>query len=142
MSRDLPSTIGKDQIKIIHTLKSKLGIEDGDYRLMLAGYNVQSSTRLSFNQAVEFTNTLAIIAEQKGVYTKKKPSRNDYAYPAQIYKIRMLWASKSFMNTEEAKEKALNKFLANKFKISRIEWLPREMVGKVIKSIESIKRKD
>lgn len=137
--------VNKDQIKIIHVLKSKLQLCDDDYRSMLSGYrNARSSTDLSFSEAKDFIQLLVDMADKKGIPTPmpaKAKAHNGYAYPAQLYKIKMLWFSKSYMPTDKKKEKALNNFLSNKFKISRIEWLPRDMVGKVIKAIECIKDK-
>jgi hypothetical protein len=139
------SRINKAQIKIIHVLISKMHIPDEHYRDMLSSYRVDSSKELSFEQATEFVNSLAKMAEKKGVYVKHEPafsnlgSRNDMAYPGQLRKIKALWFEKSRMQSSDDKLKALNSFLKNKFKIDRIEWLPRNMVGKVIKSIESIK---
>jgi hypothetical protein len=138
--------INKDQIKIIHTLTSKMKLPDEHYRDMLASYKVNSSKDLSFEQAVKFIQSLVKVAEKKGVYVKKQPEfsnlgdRNDYAYPAQLRKIKAMWSAVSRMETSKQKADALNSFLKNKFKIERIEWLPREMVGRVIKSISSIKK--
>lgn len=139
--------INKDQIKIIHTLVHKMHIEDEHYRAMLSGYNVSSCKDLSFEQAVVFISALAKMAEQNGAYTKpqaqrqydKLGARNDYAYPSQLRKIAYEWSLVSKMPTREERGKALSSFVKNKFGIDRIEWLPRNMVGKVLKSISSIK---
>jgi hypothetical protein len=142
--------ITKDQIKIIHTLIHKMKLSDDDYRAMLSGYGALSCKNLTFENAVYFISTLAKMAEQNGVYTKpqqhqpqrkydKLGARNDYAYPAQLRKISYEWSQVSRMSTQADREKALSSFVKNKFGIDRIEWLPRNMVGKVLKSIQSIK---
>lgn len=139
-------SITKDQVKIIHVLISKMKMPDEHYRDMLASYKANSCKDLSFEQATEFTRSLVILAEKKGVYVKREPEfnnlgpRNDMAYPSQLRKIKAMWSAVSRMETSKQKADALNSFLKNKFKIDRIEWLPREMVGKVIKSISSIKK--
>lgn len=141
--------ISKDQIKIIHTLISKIPVSDEDYRAMLGGYSVSSSKDLSFEDAKEFVDILSKIAEKKGVYVKNgggkarfssMGNRDERAYPAQMRKIEAMWSDVSYMTTAEDKRSALNSFLSRRFGIDRIEWLPRNMVGKVIKSISSIKK--
>lgn len=134
------------QKAIIHTLVGKLKISDEDYRTMLASYDVSSSKDLPFKQATELVKTLIRMAEGKNIYAPKTKrfqhlgNRNDMAYPEQLRMIEAMWCDVSYMPTIEAKREALNKFLKKKWNIERIEWLPRSHVGRVVKTIQSMKK--
>lgn len=144
--------INSDQIKKIHTLKSKLKLSEDRYHDMLSAYDVESSKSLSFDDAIHFIASLVSQAEKAGVnnFVVVKPSRNyesfgksnDHATPAQMRKIAAMWSEKSYCASHDDKMAALDKFLSNRFNIDKLVWLPREMVGKVIKTIESMKGKE
>jgi len=51
--------ISKNQIKTLHTLKAKLGIDDDNYRTILTAYGVKSSIDLRFTQAGELISLLS-----------------------------------------------------------------------------------
>lgn len=62
----------KNQIKIIHTLKGALGLDDDTYRATLAGYGVQSSKDLKPAQAEALIRDLEAKAVAAGVWKKKR----------------------------------------------------------------------
>ncbi|MCL2689043.1 MAG: regulatory protein GemA [Chitinispirillia bacterium] len=143
----------RPQISMIHTLKSKIGLSDDDYRAMLEGFGVESSKDLTSLEAKEFIEALIKLAGQKGVvltfpaircsrgFTKsangKSASSNGIASYAQQAKIKHLWSAVS-RAPEPDQPRALNSFLEKRFQISRLEWLPRERVGKVIRTLETM----
>ena len=140
--------INKRQIAIIHTLISKMQIPDDYYRDMLAAFGVSSSKNLSYHHATEFITQLVKKSQGKGVYNptpnpdprfNARGNRHGEAYPAQLRKIEAMWCEVSRMQTIEEKRAALNSFLKNKWNIERIEWLPKNLVGRVIKTIASMK---
>jgi hypothetical protein len=100
------------------------------------------------NQAIEFIQTLERLAEKAGVWEKKVPqesrpshiNRPGYANWNQIKKIHALWNQVSRQPDAKSKKAALNTFINKHFKIQFIEWLPIELVGKVIKTLEVMKK--
>lgn len=59
------------QIKLIHTVKGALGLNDDDYRAVLAGYGVTSSKQLSDRDAGALLADLEAKAVAAGVWRKK-----------------------------------------------------------------------
>ena len=53
-----PQPISPRQIKIIHTIKTKLGIDDAAYRTLLRGYAVMTSKDLTWREAEELIGEL------------------------------------------------------------------------------------
>ncbi len=121
----------------IHVLKSKLGIPEEHYRDMLAGYNVCSSTNLSFENGKDFIRKLEERATERGIPAHRNPPR-DMATPGQIALVKRLWEQVSRQETESKRLIALNNFIAKKWKISRIEWLPSEIVPKIVRTLKAM----
>jgi hypothetical protein len=148
----------KKQITYIHVLKSKACIADDDYRVMLSSFGCSSSKDANFgiNEANELIDILIRHAQQKGVliadnrdtlvskydiitHLQSLGARDGMATRAQLVKIVMMWWEVSKMQTDKARFDALNHLLKNKFGIDRIEWIPIELVRKIITLISSIK---
>jgi hypothetical protein len=146
----------RPQIAMIHTLKSKLGIDDDNYRAMLSGFGVESSKDLSTADAKAFIESL--IAQIKGggkVHIRqvgttasadqvlngkaRYAASNEVATYAQQAKIRHLWDTVSRV-PESDRARALNNFLEKRFQISHLSWLPRERVGKVIHTLVAMQK--
>jgi hypothetical protein len=128
----------KEQIKIIHVLKSKLGMDDEMYRSMLSGYGVKSSKDMRFEQARD------LIRKLRGDSPSKKRfedvgTRPGWAYPGQLRKIEAIWSEVSRAEGDEAKRKALNTFLGHHFGVASMEWLPVETVPKVLRALFAMK---
>ncbi len=122
--------ITKAQIKFIHVLKSKANIDETVYRLILAKYNVLSSTELSIYQAAQLIEELKKAAGEIRVKNK--------ASSAQINLIETLWKEVSYKKTDQERKKALNKFL-ERFGVSHIKWLETKTVQKVISALKTMK---
>ena len=140
------------QIKKLHTLKSKLGISEEDYRDTLQSFaNVNSSTDLNYNQANDLINHWEKAAVEQGLWkqadkTKKEFDEfenrgGDFATPAQLRMIVALWNEKSFVEDPTKRRVALNKFINNITGVLMIDWIHKQHVQKIIKAIKSIKTK-
>jgi hypothetical protein len=134
------------QIKIIHTLKSRLKLDESDYRALLSSYGVESSKELSYLLAKELVSKLQTRAEAAQVSTPKEKrfdkmgERPGMATPAQLRKIEVCWMEVSRAPTDDAKRKALVVFLRNHFEVSALEWISSDMASKVIRTIQAMKK--
>ncbi len=147
-------TIAKNQIKIIHVLAKKLGIDRDIYEAMLGEFGATSCKDLTFIEATEFIRRLNDKAEAAGVQEpRRKPythrdykrfnefaGRPGYASPAQLRKIEAMWMGVSYQKTPKEKRAALNHFLRNKYGISRLEWITVSDVAKIIRTIAAMKK--
>jgi hypothetical protein len=126
----------KAQIKKIHVLKGILGIEDADYRALLAafpkddGSPAASSTELSVHQASIVIDRLENISR-----TVVDMSEKSFASRAQLKKIVFLWGQVSRATTREGKRKTLQAFLQNKYHVKGMDRLTIKLVPKVIKAL-------
>lgn len=150
------ATITPAQIRIIHTIKQKLGLSDEDYLSMLAAWKATSSKDMSKQHAKEFIDILTQRGQESGVWFQstgfnrraKAPrfehlgKRPGMATPAQLRKIEAIWMNVSRQETVKEKRMALNHFLSNRFEVSLIEWVPFEKVGKIIRTLEAMKQQE
>jgi phage gp16-like protein len=134
------------QIKKIHALKGALKLDDDVYRAMLAGYRgCTTSKDLLFEEAGVLIAFMEANAISAGVWQKRPAqdsgaiNRPGYATSAQIAKIKAIWHDVSRQPDAESRKKALNTFLTKHFGISFIDWLPTEMVSKVIRTLEAMR---
>ena len=125
------------QLGRIHALKSKLGIDDPEWRSLLAQYGVTTSANLNNDQFKELHDFLEKDAIAKKVWEKKTATRVSagFANVKQKSKIRNMWDLVTTQKTDEDKKKALNKFILRIARVHSIEWLPIESVQKVIKAL-------
>lgn len=129
------ATVKPHQIKLIHTLKSKAGIDQDLYLEMLAKYKAESSKDLSWTQANFLIEELAKAAGQK-VYNgpRRLHGGREMATVQQKNMIEAMWSDVSRKTTAAEKKTALNHFL-ERFGISHLEWLSRGKVEKVVKAL-------
>lgn len=133
------------QITKIHTLKSRLGIDDETYREILSNYNVKSSKDLSFEHAKTLLEGLENEASQIGVWTKRPLKyeslvRDDkMATPQQLRYIEGIWREICLIKNDKFSRKALRKILSNKFKTDDIMFIPKDKVNKVIHGLLAMK---
>lgn len=134
----------KKQHIMLHKLAAVRGMSDEQYRDALAEWGVSSSTQLSKYQAASLIRLWRAAAMREG---KMKPrvkkfedfsGRDDeWASPAQLRKIDVLWANVSAAPAAKRSE-ALDTFLYNRFGIGGIGQVRRCMVGKIITALESM----
>jgi len=157
-----PHKISPRQVKIIHTIKGKLGLDDADYRYLLKGYAVTSSKDLTWREAEELIGELNQKAGNpppppfvKGGSSSsplsKRGVRGDLPYSdldnrpgmcngKQARMVAAMWSEVSRMPTPEEKEKALWSFLRRICGVDHFRFLKSWQVQKVVKAIEVMKR--
>lgn len=149
--------VTKGQIKKIHVLWSKLGLDRDTYESMLAPYGASSSKDLEFVEAQDLIRRLQKDAIAAGVERPTPPDQPGYrmgkrrrfedlgkrpghASPAQLRKIEAMWMTVSNQPSDEAKRAALVTFVRNKTGVARLEWLPHTAVSKLIRTIQAMQR--
>lgn len=148
-----------NQIKIVHSAISKLGLKDFEYRDILSNFNVQSSKDLSYEQFKELMKIFERLgfkslspALSKGEGAKKNRKKyndlnnryNDrlegqYATPKQLRLIETMWLTNE--NVKYKNIEALRKFVKRIVGIENMEWLMMNDVHKVVKAIKSLTTK-
>lgn len=130
----------RPQISLIHTLISRLGIPDEEYRDMLAVYNVESSSdaRFTVQHAADLINFLVEKSKGTGAYIPKKQPVAGMASRAQKAMLLNMWYQVSRQPTDAEKVAALRVFVKNRFHIDSLEWLPASAVQRIKKTLESM----
>jgi len=130
----------KNQIKIIHTLKSALCLDEGTYRAVLANYGAESSKDLDVRTAEKLVRELERQATAAGVW-QPRPRRREYgrrpgamkgrggSRAAQLGKIEALLTvgGKSWGYAD-----ALAKRICG---VDRAGWVPEEDLYKIITAL-------
>ncbi|MBQ2872342.1 regulatory protein GemA [bacterium] len=139
------------QRQTIGYLRKVLSLDEDTYREILANYCVESSTQLTYEQANELLDSLKTKAVSLGLYVKRSDKyfskysnmsgRFGMATPKQLRKIDVMWKQVSTQPTDEAKERALNRFILRITGKQRLNFLTQEDVSKVIKAIETMQEK-
>ncbi|MGE4406066.1 gp16 family protein [Pseudomonas sp.] len=128
------------QIKLIHVVKGALGLDDGTYRDILAGYGVESSKDLDAVEAAKLLRDLEDKATAAGVWKRggapkrsgKKPHNlkaGRHSRQAQLQKIEALL-------TVGGKSWAYADALALRIcKVEKLAWVPEDQLYKVITAL-------
>lgn len=137
----MTATVTKEQIRAIHTLKSKAKLDDGDYRSMLATYGVTSSTELTRERAIGLIDHLRVISGDA------RGTREDGAKPAGALNLsgpyagicRALWISGWNLGVFEAREDtALVAFVKRQTGIEHLNWVRDPADGsKVVEALKA-----
>jgi len=122
--------ITKNQIKLIHTLKTKAALDDDLYRDILSRYRVESSKELDTAHATALIRDLGRLAEAR--------KRLESATPRQRRLLLALWYQVSRAEDYDTKKKAFDAFLGKRFSIEGINALKRSDVEKVVKALEAM----
>lgn len=144
--------ITKRQIRLIHTLKNRLGWDDLTYRMFLmenSPHFASSCLELSEEQAEEIIIKMRKEAVRKGVweeYNKNKKyenmdGRERMATGAQLRKIEAMWKEICTAKNERERAKILRALLWKKFRVSDLRFLEEYQVRKVIKMFEAMKQR-
>lgn len=140
-----PAGITPIQIKVIHTLKTALGLSDDLYRAALSRCGVSTSKALSFSGAAELIDLFEQQAIAAGVWQKRNspagdtPRREGFASPAQLALIDILWQQVS--NAPEGERKAaLRRFVTRQAKVSDPRFLRDCDAVKVICALRAMVR--
>ncbi|RJQ21992.1 MAG: regulatory protein GemA [Nitrospiraceae bacterium] len=139
--------ITKAQIKLIHTLKTKLGLSDDDYRLLVQGIHGFSSTSkdLTYNEASKLITDMKRMAHKAGTWTTR-PKKYDnlghrpgMASPAQLRMVEVMWSQVSYTHDPATRESALRKFIFRQCKKSAMEFLEGRDISKLVRSMKAMK---
>lgn len=132
----------KKQIIIVHTLKNKLGWDDTTYRKFLL-----DNTNGFCDTCKEISDdTLAkIIAKMRDI--AKNYNFDDLGYregmatPKQLRMISAMWKEVSYIKDEQARLKALNRFVKKICGVDSIRFLKSVDVKKVVRAIKRMKER-
>jgi len=137
--------------KLIHTLVSRLGMPDDQYRQMLRDRcGVETSSALTPSQQRDLAQDLnALLPKDSrmritgagGARRRFEHLANreaQYATPAQLRMLEATWVERSRKPTRQEAQDALNEFLLQHFRIGRIEWILKDQVGKILKSLQQV----
>lgn len=136
------------QIRAIHVLKSKLSMDDGTYREMLAGYGASSSVHLDGADARHLIEVLAGKAAQLGVWRNQPRAlkrwddlggRPGMATPKQLRMVEAMWSDVSRASDAQAKSDALVVFLSRHFGVTALAWVTQEMVGRIVRTLQAMR---
>mgnify|MGYP001432794624 CR=1 FL=1 len=131
--------ISLQQIRLIHTAKTKLGLSEDSYREMLSSFCVSSSKDLTADDAKKLMKTFEglgfkpVLKEPK---YNKLGKRDERATPKQLRKIEAMWKNSS--RVRDKSDEALRRFIKRIAGVDRLEWLLINSVQKVIKAIENL----
>lgn len=132
--------ISKEQIKIIHTLKSKMGMSESDYRQRLERAGVKSSKELTFEQAKRFINSLKRDeAKKNGKVYAGKAYGSERISERQISMVRAMWEEVSYLSDPAAREAGLNALVKRLYHVDMLNWLPRRDAEKLVKTLWCMK---
>lgn len=133
----------KKQIKVIHTLKNRLGWSDEEYRRFLSeqtnGFCV-SSLEIGDELLSKIINKMKALAGQE--YNRRYEdlrNREGMASPKQLRMIEAMWKDVSRAKTDEERLKALRAFLLNRFGVSDLRFLESSQVRKVVEALRKMK---
>jgi hypothetical protein len=144
--------ITKAQIKIVHSLKNALRLDDPIYREILdTWFQVGSSKDLTAAQAETVIRELKGMAVSSGVWEERSARKKKFdewenrrgamATPPQLRKIEAMWQEVSRIEEPEGRKKALRSFLERIAKVSDLRFLDFEGAGKVINALTSMRKR-
>lgn len=139
--------INNYQIKMIHTLKNALGMDELTYRSALfEAFGVYSSKDLTSSEAGEVISYFEREATDAGLWKKIDPKekyrklegRPDYATVKQLAYIESLWKQVSRVKGKQ-RASALRSFLQRQAGVSDLRFLKRSDTGKVVTALKAMK---
>lgn len=133
--KPFPNSAGGAQIRRrqllgkVHAIKKTLGWSDDTWRgVLVSRYQQDSSGKLEMLQLIDFANHL----EHCQLELRKASGAPDRASQQQLNYLRLLWSKFARKNSL----KSLESWLHKHFKVSRLEWLPRDTASKAITTLE------
>ena len=134
-------TISKNQMRLLWTAKSKLGLSEDMFRLALVQIaGVTSTTELDkdgFEALLGFFEYLGFAPlDKRGPSYGNRPGMASFA---QIELIRTLWWEST---RGKAGEDELNKWLSNKFHLSSLRFVDLQTARKMIAALEAMKARE
>lgn len=132
------------QIKIIHTLKNKLCLDDDLYRDMLASFDVCSSKDLTETEAkifIQILNDKVKILKSRIIrkYDDFAGRDDSMATPQQMRKIEAVWSDICKFKDRSQQARTLRRFTRRQYKVDDIRFLSKKQASKYIVALEKIK---
>ncbi|MFC5393044.1 regulatory protein GemA [Bosea vestrisii] len=121
------------QLRTIHTLKGKAGLDDGLYRQMLGRFDVVSSKELTSGQAAQLIDALQAVSPARAPHPKAVAMTGRYGA-----KIRALWISGWNLGVvRDRSDEAACAFVERQTGVQRTAWLVEPAAGRA--AIEALK---
>ena len=140
------AAIDGTQVKLIHTLKGALRLDDATYREMLAGrFRKTTSKDLTHSEAADLIREMEAHAVSQGVWRRKEKKydrfggRPGFASPKQLRMIEGMWKDVSRAATAEDRALALRHFLLRIVGVEDLRFLEPEHVRKVVNALKTMK---
>ena len=139
--------------RTIHALVARLGISDEDYRAMLWDrFHASSSKDLTTTQVTDLVASLHALLPESDRAAHPRPQvaagarrrfesqagRPDKASAAQLRMLEAAFVQRSRAQTLADKQAAFREFIRGRFRIDRVEWIPRDQVGRILRAITAI----
>lgn len=123
-------TLPASKTRIIHVAKSQLGLDDAAYRdLLWRLTGVRSSRELTPSGFELLMRRFAELGFRSTSRLKPLPARAGMATPAQVQKMRALWAE---FTDGKGTELSLGRWLDGHFKVSSVRFVDAELAQQVI----------
>ena len=141
--------------RTIHALVARIGMPDEDYRALLWDrFHAESSKALTPTQSHDLVVALHALlpADQRAEHPHPQAAagarrrfeslagRDDMATPAQLRMLEASFVQRSRALDLASKQLAFRNWLSNRFGIDRVEWIPRDQVGKILRATQGIDR--
>lgn len=126
-------------IKLIHVARRELGMEDADYRAMLANIPALEGATSSAGLTIPKLTVVLDHLKAKGfkVVPKSKKPQSKMADDPQSRLIRHLWLSlHTAGKVRDSSEQALAKYVARLTKVDQLQWLNGQQATVVIESLK------
>lgn len=139
--------IAPSQIKAIHAVVGKLGLDDEDYRHILhSRYGVTSCKDLTWRQAEELLSNLngtdkphpSPLTPHRSLKYTDMDSRPGFASGAQCRLIDAMWSQVTRAEGDEDTEKALNSFCHRITGVAGLRMVKTWQVEKIVKALEAM----
>ncbi|MBF0392299.1 MAG: regulatory protein GemA [Alphaproteobacteria bacterium] len=125
--------VDRKQLSLIHVAKTRLGMEDADYRALLKRMGgVDSAKNLDLAGFQRMMDAFSRLGFHSDFAERNFGSRVGMASARQVAMIRTLWGR---FTGGEGDDASLGKWLEKKFKISSVRFITREAAQKVIAAL-------
>ena len=134
-------------IRRVKTLQGLARISEDDYRALLDGYGASSCKELSITDArhvCDFLQKLVDAIPEKKQFRKAKPYSElrgrsaDMATPKQLRMLEAMWMSVTWQTNRKAALEAYHTFLKNKFNLLTPEWIERDKVSNIKRTLDAM----
>lgn len=143
VKRTLPGIL----VQQIKMLQKQAGLGEEDYRALLSGYGVESCRELlplEAHAVIKFLRSL-VPGKQKASAPRRRALkyeelgyREGMATPKQLRMLDVLWSQVSVQGSAKKREDAWLVFLKNRFGRVTPEHIERELVGRILRTLQAM----